>query len=211
MKKTTPWYRMDNAGVMYSSIQKEQFSAIYRFTAVMKDKVDPEALQRAIDKVLQRFPGFRSKIRRGLFWYYFEPNRAPGPFLREDVSDPCRPVRFGEDNGWLVRFYYYEKNISIEVVHAISDGSGSMTFFKNLLAQYLRELGVEVPIGGDLLDLQEKSVFEEWEDAYAVHAGKGGRLQKQERHVYQNRGTPEPFCSSRAGCQDARMRSGLCF
>ena len=193
MRKTTPWYRMDNAGVMYSSIQKDQFSAIYRFSAVMQEKVDPEALQRAIDKTLQRFPGFRSRIRRGLFWYYFEPNRAPGPFLKQDVADPCRPIRFKEDNGWLVRFYYYDKRISVEVFHAISDGSGTLVFFKNLLAQYVRELGQQVPIGGDILDLQEKSVFEEWEDAYAKYERKGGRLQKQERNVYQNIGTPEPF------------------
>ena len=104
MHKRTPWYKMDNASVMYSSLQKEQFSAIYRFSAVMTERVDPEALQRAIDKVMPRFPGFRSKIRKGFFWYYFEPNRAPGPFLKQDVAEPCRPIRFHEDNRWLVRF-----------------------------------------------------------------------------------------------------------
>ena len=105
MQKKTPWYAMDNASIMYSSLQKDEFSAVYRFSAVMTDPVDPEALQRAMDRVLPRFPGFRSKIKKGAFWYYFEPNRAPGPFLKQDVAEPCRPVRFHEDNRWLVRFY----------------------------------------------------------------------------------------------------------
>ena len=193
MQKKTPWYKMDNASVMYSSLQKEEFSAIYRFSAVMTEKVDPEALQRAIDRVLPRFPGFRSKIKKGFFWYYFEPNRAPGPFLKEDVADPCSPVRFSEDNNWLVRFYYYERRISIEVFHAISDGSGTLTFFRNLLAQYLREKGIAVPTGEPLKNLDEKSNFAEWEDAYSRYATNRCKAQPVAKHIYQNVGTPEPF------------------
>ena len=117
-KPRTPWYRMDNASFMYSSIQREEFSAIYRFSAVMTEDVDPALLQAAVDRTLPRFPGFAMKICRGFFWYYFEPNTAPGPFVREDVADPCRPVRFNEDNGWLIRFYYYRRRISLEVFHA---------------------------------------------------------------------------------------------
>lgn len=101
------WYKLDNAAMMYSAIQKENYSAIYRFSAVMTELVDPEALQRAIDKTLPRFPGFRVRIKRGAFWYYFEPNGAPGPFVKEDMKNPCQPVRFGEDDGWLIRFFYY--------------------------------------------------------------------------------------------------------
>ncbi len=193
MHKKTPWYKMDNASVMYSSLQKEEYSAIYRFSAVMTEKVDPEALQRAIDKVMPRFPGFRSKIRKGFFWYYFEPNKAPGPFLKEDVAEPCRPVRFHEDNHWLVRFYYYDKRISIEVFHAISDGAGALSFFRCLLAQYLRELGIQVPVGNGILNLEEKSTPAEWEDAYSRYAVKKCKAQPLAKHVYQNKGTAEPF------------------
>ena len=193
LQKKTPWYKMDNASVMYSSLQKEQFSAIYRFSAVMTDPVDPEALQRAIDKVMPRFPGFRSKIRKGFFWYYFEPNRQPGPFVKKDVAEPCSPVRFNEDNNWLVRFYYYEKRISVEVFHAISDGAGTMIFFRNILSQYLREKGIEVPIGNGILDLNQKSRPEEWEDAYTRYATDRAKAQPTATNVYRNVGTAEPF------------------
>ena len=47
-KKT--WYPLDNAGVLYSALQKERYSAVYRFSAVMTQTVDPLALQRAVQK-----------------------------------------------------------------------------------------------------------------------------------------------------------------
>ena len=168
----TPWYRMDNASFMYSSIQRDQFSAIYRFSAVMTERVDPVCLQAAVDKALPRFPGFAVKICRGFFWYYFEPNTAPGPYVREDVADPCRPVRFNEDSGWLIRFYYYMNRISIEVFHALADGAGTMTFFKAVLAEYLRLRGADIPSGEGIIDLDEPP---------------------RVARAYQNRGTPEPF------------------
>ena len=69
-----PWYHLDNAAMMYSAIQRGSYSALYRFSAVMTQPVDPQLLQRAIDKTMPRFPGFQVKIRRGFFWYYFETN-----------------------------------------------------------------------------------------------------------------------------------------
>lgn len=78
-KKGAAWYKLDNAAVMYSAIQRENYSAIYRFSAVMTDLVDPLALQRAIDRTMPRFPTFRVRIRRGAFWCYLEPTRPPAP------------------------------------------------------------------------------------------------------------------------------------
>ena len=166
------WYKLDSAGILYSALQKEEYSAIYRFSARMEREVDPAALQRAIDRCMPRFPSFAVRIRKGLFWYYLEPNHAPGPFLKEDVSDPCQPVRFREDNGWLVRFYYYRERISVEVFHALSDGGGAIVFFRTLLAEYLRQTGVDVPAGNGVLDLNEPPREEELEDAYARYAGR---------------------------------------
>ena len=87
-KPNSKWYKLDSAGTLYSALQKEEYSAIYRFSALMEKDVDPAALQRAIDRCMPRFPTFAVRIRKGAFWYYLEHNSAPGPFLKEDVSDP---------------------------------------------------------------------------------------------------------------------------
>ncbi len=186
------WYRLDNAALIYSAIQKEEYSAIYRFSAVMTRKVDPLSLQRAVDRTLIRFPLFRTRIRRGLFWYYLEPNDAPGPFVKPDISNCCQPVRFQEDNGWLVRFYYYEHRISFEAFHALADGAGALFFFRALLAVYLRELGEDIPCEG-LPDMDAPPPPEEMEDAYLRYARRGKLLSLNDKSAYQALGTPEPF------------------
>ena len=116
-KPDSQWYRLDNAGILYSALQREEYSAIYRFSALMTEPVRPAALQNAIDRVLPRFPSFAVRIRRGLFWYYLEPNTAPGPFLKADVADPCQPVRFREDNGW--KFNLLTEDIQFSTAHII--------------------------------------------------------------------------------------------
>lgn len=192
-RREKQWYKLDNAGVLYSAIQKENYSAIYRFSAVMEERVDPEALQRAVDKTMPRFPGFAVHIKKGAFWYYFEPNPAPGPFVKRDISNPCQPVRFREDNGWLVRFYYYEHRISLEVFHALSDGAGALVFFRTLLAVYLREMGHAIPNGPGILDVEEPPRREELEDAYARYATVRSLRAGIGKKAFQNTGTPEPF------------------
>lgn len=193
----TPWYRMDNSSFMYSAIQREKYSAVYRFSAMMAEEVDSAALQLAIDKTMPRFPGFSVRIKNGFFWHYFEPNRAPGPFISKDMADPCQPVRFKEDNGWLVRFYCYERRISLEVFHAIADGAGALVFFRTLLAEYLRQRGYSIPISHGIFDLDEEPKPEEFEDAYMRHAGPISRAFPLIKRAYQNKGTPEPFYTFR--------------
>ena len=192
-KARKDWYRLDNAGVLYTALQKEKYSAIYRFSAVMTEPVDPAALQRAVDRTMPRFPTFRVHMKRGYFWNYLEFNDAPGPFVKEDMSNPCQPVRFKEDDGWLVRFFYYERRISLEVFHAVSDGAGSLTFFRTLLAVYLRELGHDIPNTHGILNVDEPPSPGELEDAYARYAGKKVLRAGREKTAYPNTGTAEPF------------------
>lgn len=192
-QKSGDWYRMDSASALYAALQTDEFSAVYRFSAIMAEPVRPELLQKAVDRVMPRFPGFGVRVRRGFFWFYFEPNTRPGPFVRADVRDPCRPVRFNQDDGWLVRFYYYDHRISVEVFHALADGAGALIFFRTLLGEYLRQCGWEIPTGPGMLDLNEEPSPEEMEDAYLRYsAARGHRVTHLER-AYQNSGTREPF------------------
>ena len=192
-EKVKSWYKMDSAAILYSALQREEYSATYRFSVRMTQEVDPAALQRAIDRTMPRFPSFSMRIRRGFFWYYMEKNTAPGPFLREDVSDPCQPFRFQEDDHWLVRFYYYKKRISVEIFHALSDGAGALAFFRTLLAAYLSERGVVIPESGGLLNIEEPPDPEELEDAYSRYAGGYAAKRRRLPKAFSNIGTPEPF------------------
>ena len=102
-------------------------------------------------------------------------------------------MRFDQDDGWLVRFYYYERRISLEVFHAISDGGGAMTLMRTLLAVYLRELGHTISNTCGVLDVDQPPRPEELEDAYARYATVKARRFATLKKAYQNRGTAEPF------------------
>lgn len=187
------WYTLDNAGVLYAALQRKQYSAIYRFSAVMRGEVDRAALQRAIDRLKPRFPVFFSRVKMGLFWYYLEPNDAPGPFVKEDVRDPCRPMDFAEDRGWMVRFFAYRRRISIEVFHALSDGGGALFFFRTLLAEYLRQTGCAVACGEGMARAEDAPRAGELEDAYARYAGPRKARTRSAAKAYANCGMPEPY------------------
>lgn len=193
MPQEQVWYRLDNAGVLYSALKKEKYAPVYRFSAVMDEPVDPDALQRAVDRTMPRFPTFRVRIRKGFFWCYFEPNPKPGPFVKPDISNPCQPMRDRQDNDWLIRFYYYESRISFEAFHAIADGSGALAFFRTLLAEYLRERGVTIPPDPLILDVTQPPAPEELEDAYGRYAGPRALPGGRKRTAYPNTSTPEPF------------------
>lgn len=192
-KKQPQWYRLDNAGVLYSALKKEKYAPVYRFSAVMTDPVNPLVLQSAVDRTMPRFPGFQVRIRKGAFWCYFEPNPKPGPFVRPDIANPCQPMREKDDNDWLIRFYYYERRISFEAFHAISDGAGALMFFRTILAEYLRGLGIALPPDPLILDVHDSPTPEEVEDAYGRYAGKRVLRSQHYRTAYPNKSFPEPF------------------
>ena len=193
MPREKEWYRLDNAGVLYSALKKEKYAPVYRFSAVMTDKVDQSALQRAVDRTMPRFPSFRVRFRKGAFWCYFEPNNKPGPFVRPDISNPCQPMRDKGDNDWLVRFYYYENRISFEAFHGLSDGGGAMVLFRTVLAEYLRERGMDIPPDPLILDVAQPPRAEELEDAYGRYAGKRALRGGLKKTAYSNTSQREPF------------------
>ena len=125
------------------------------------------------------------------------------------LQTPASRCASGEDNGWLVRFYYYEKRISVEVFHAVSDGGGALVFFKTLLAVYLRELGYSIPNTHGILDVAEEPRRAEREDAYGRYATVRPRREKRGKKAYQNNGTAEPFYTfnvTMGFCSVARLK-----
>ena len=186
------WYPLDNAAMVYSAIQRDDYSAVYRFSAVLREPVDPARLQQAANRVMPRFPGFQVRLRRGVFWYYFDADPAFLPQVEPDIANPCQPVRFSAHDR-LLRIFWYEKRISIELFHALADGAGALVFLKTLVAEYLRQGGVEVPCTDGVLDPAEPPDPAEWEDAYPRYATSRVRRGKGGRPAYRHTGTPEPF------------------
>ena len=184
-----PWFRLDNAGKLYPAIKTARWTSLYRMSVTMKAPINPEVLQQAVNDILPRFPSFAVRIRRGLFWYYFEQNTAPFTILK-DGGHPCISLKRRENGGYLFRVIYFGSRISIEVFHAIADGSGSIVFLKTLAAQYLRRSGIPVPATEGVLDIEETPDPEEMEDAYS-RLPRGYKQKRKETRAYHLPATKE--------------------
>ena len=68
------WDRLDNTAHLFPVIAGESMSNVYRISVTLKEEINPELLQRALDMVLPKFDGFNLRLRQGVFWYYFEEN-----------------------------------------------------------------------------------------------------------------------------------------
>ena len=131
------WYRLDNVGKYYSSQAGRAGQTVFRFAATFVDSISPEALQRALDRSIALFPGFNVKLRSGLFWHYLEPADEV-PQVEPERLPICAGLH-ADLNSVLMRVTYFRHRINLEVSHMISDGRGTLEFFKTLLNAYVEE------------------------------------------------------------------------
>lgn len=187
------WYKLDLSAIVYPTLQRKDFSPVYRLSLLLKEDIKPEVLQEAIDKALPRFPTYKVAMRRGVFWRYLEPNHRPGPFVQADVRNSCQPMYYKENNRYLLRFYYYQNRVSMEAHHSLGDGNGGMTVFLTIVATYLSLLGHEVKPEGMVLDINEQPDPGELEDSYMRYANAQVCPPRPAEKTYRVRGTKESF------------------
>ena len=187
------WYKLDLSAIVYPTLQRRDFSSVYRLSVLLKEPIDPKILQQAVDTALERFPTYKTAIRKGLFWRYLEPNHRPGPFVQKDVRNFCMPMPFKANNRYLLRVYYYGCRISLEAHHSLGDGSGGMYVLQTITAVYLRLLGHTVSNGFFVKDIGEAPDPEELEDAYMRYANAKVCPRRPGEKTYRVRGTKEPF------------------
>ena len=194
------WYKLDLSANVYPTLQRKDFSSVYRISVTLKEEIQPDLLQQALNMTLPRFPTFKVAMRRGLFWRYLEPNNRPGPFVQPDINNPCMPMRFRANNRYMIRVYYYHNRISLEAFHSLSDGNGALYLLRTLTAVYLRLLGHDVPNGTGVLDINEEPDPGELEDSYMKYASSKIKPPRTQGDAYRVRGTLEPLYTLNVLC-----------
>lgn len=132
------WDKLDNTAHLFPVIAGESMSNVYRISVTLHEKILPGYLQEALDKVLPWFDVFRVRLRKGVFWYYFEDNKKPAPRVMEERTYPNQFISPNKNNNYLFRVSYYRKRINLEVFHVLTDGMGAINFLRELTYQYLR-------------------------------------------------------------------------
>ncbi len=184
------WFRLDNAAKIYPAAKSSGWNAVFRMSAVMKEKVDGEKLQLALNDVIERFPSFDVTLRKGVFWYYHE-YVTRKPLVKDERNYPCSMFKIdGESH--LFRVLYYKNRISLEVFHSITDGTGALLFLKSLIARYLELRGINVEDTEGIMHYKDIPTEGEVEDAFGRNLDPSfGTLPRSEPSAYQIKGPRE--------------------
>ena len=129
---TLRWDKLDNTAHVFPVIAGSEMTNVYRISVVLKEEVQQDLLQQALDIVLPKFEIFHVRLRQGIFWYYFEENVKRAPRVHEEETYPCRYIVQNKNRSYLFRVTYYKKRINLEVFHVLTDGMGGTNFLREL-------------------------------------------------------------------------------
>lgn len=135
-RKKVEWSKLDNAAKIFPPNSNMLDTKVFRIACELYDYVDEELLQEALDETIEKFPLYKSVLRKGFFWYYLERSNIKAKVTMESTP-VCSRIYNENRRNLLFRVTYYKKRVNLEVYHALTDGTGAQWFMKTLLFYYL--------------------------------------------------------------------------
>lgn len=182
MEKTfkKKWRKLDNSAKIFPLNESRRYSTVFRYSVVLKENVDKEILEKAVEKALNRYKEFKVRMRSGFFWDYLEENNKK-PVIQEEFYYPCKKIDPIFNHDYLFKVTYFERKINIDVFHSLTDGSGALVFFREIVYNYLEMKHKE------LMDKEERKVRKiefDTEDSYVANFDKKTKRNKGSKKGY---------------------------
>lgn len=172
------WFKLDNAAKIYPSLHTKNNTYTFRLTALFFEDINKDILQSALNLTLNKFKNFKVRLRKGLFWYYFENNDKDG--LIEEESPFIFQSLNRVKNDYLFQVSYFGKRVSLEIFHAITDATGGSEFLKTLCFNYLSLKGVDINNDGSIIDneVNDEDMTDSFIETFKNNAAKIGKFPK---------------------------------
>lgn len=187
MKKKT-WYRLDNAAKIYPPVSSNRRPSVFALSAILNEPIDKETLGDAVNVVLHRFPSFKVRLKRGIFWYYLEENKKPF-FVAEEPPYFLQYINEQENNDYLFRVFYLNNKITLAIFHALTDGTGGMEVLKAIVFEYLLLKGHKIKADNELKTIYSPVSDEECQDNFLQVFDKNTPKPPKEFPAYKLNGT----------------------
>lgn len=165
MDKKAYWFRLDNAAKIFPAVSDSELTSVFRISIHLKEPIKISALQTALEKAYQRFPYFNVHLKHGFFWHYLEQHKGI-PKVEADIWPPMEAFHTKLVHDRLYRVRARGRQISLEMMHSVSDGGGGMQFLNSIILLYLREIGYDIPTPKYFFDVNDKPKPHEFEDSY---------------------------------------------
>ena len=130
------WRKLDNAALAFPLVTGKNDTRVFRFYCQLKEEVNGEILQAALDQTMEKYPLFQAVLRKGLFWFYLE-HRDIRAVVKPETEPPCSRLYIPDKKSLLFQVSYDKNRINFEVFHALTDGTGAMHFLQELVQDYL--------------------------------------------------------------------------
>ncbi len=171
--------KLDVAAKLFPSVTSKKNSYVFRISIVLKESIDPRCLQIAVNMAYERFALFFLRLRRGVFWNYFDKNDMHFTALKE-TNSPCENILPNENKGYIIKVLYHHNRISVEAFHSIADGNGIIEFLKSLTYYYICIKNRTIDAQGEILLYD--GINEQADDSYIAHFRKiDGKIVKKSK------------------------------
>ena len=135
-KNNPDWLKLDNAAKFFPSSSNKRDTKVFRFACELNEEIDKDVLQKATLINLEKFPIYKSVLKKGVFWYYLETSDIV-PIVEKEKLPVCSSIYEKDNINLLFKVCYYHKRINLEVYHSLSDGAGALEFLRGLVSEYL--------------------------------------------------------------------------
>lgn len=177
------WRRLDNSAKIFPISAGKKYSTVFRFSAVMKEKVHPKMLEKAVEKALEDYKFFKVRMKSGFFWNYLEYNPKK-PIIEKEKEYPCKYINPHTNNNYLFKVTYFENKINIDIFHSLTDGNSGNMFFRQIIYNYLEILHPDVFVEERTL----RKIDVDTEDSYMKNYNKKAKSNASSQKAYELKG-----------------------
>jgi len=147
-------------GVYASTINQNSLGA-FSISVHLKDSVDKQVLQQAVNDLVKRLPYLSGRLTSDLQYEIL----SDSPKIMLDEIPVTFTDYYNHGQGHMLRILYGERHIRVEVTHIMTDGRGVASITRALMVRYFELLGIEMDKTG-IIDCTKPMVSEESENAY---------------------------------------------
>ena len=130
------WRRLDNSAKIFPIAAGKKYSTVFRYSITLKDNIKSANLEKALIHSLNKYRGFKVRLRAGFFWHYLDENEKV-PIVTKECDYPCKFIDPRESKEYLFRVTYCKNKINIDFNHALTDGSSALEFVKEIVYSYI--------------------------------------------------------------------------
>ena len=191
MAKENNWRRLDNSAKIFPIASSKKYSSVFRLSAVIKEKIAPNILKKAVNLALKNLSSFKVKLKKGFFWYYFEDNNKE-VIIEKEKDYPCKYIDPNTNNDYLFKVTYWENKINLDIFHSLTDGNSGIIFLREIVYTYI-ELAHKEDFSQKLRT--ERKISNNTEDDYLKNYDKKSKNSKGGKKAYRLKGKILPLAA----------------